>query len=144
MLLQFQVSGPPPLIPAGDHSLTLRNILLKHVNDKYNNGKTEMYLWQLASDQLDQYGKPYMFELWTGMVYGNEKAKLTILLDQLVPGVTSEDVKQMDPMSLIGKRFKAKVRHTKTNEGKVYPDLIYIEPLESAGGEESVIDPFAK
>lgn len=59
---------------------------------------------------------PYVYYEWTGVKYGNSKARLTELLDQMFPAMTTTQRSCLMPEHMIGKKFEFYlVKYTKQN-----------------------------
>lgn len=129
--MKFGTQKALPLIPAGEHVLTLREVGTKEFPSFNNpNEQVERTMWRFTSNEEDEDGAPYEFRQYTGMVYGNNKAALTKLIDMLVPGMTEDDFEEFDSDDLIGKKFKAQIKHAKNDKGDVKPELVFITPLK--------------
>jgi len=145
------------LTPAGPHKLTLTAVEetkapgLAEFNQDTNQEYTR-WKWVFASDRFyplsdEDNGtpKPVTHIEFTGNKYGNEKAKLTILLDQMVPGITKEQGKKFNTDVLIGQVFDAGIRHMKKKNGDPKAEIGYITPDsgEAAGETAPVTAPAA-
>lgn len=125
-----------PLIPAGEHTLTLMQVSEVEVDDSFHPGtRVTKWIWEFDSDDKDEDGVPFTHKVWTKTVYGHAKAGLTVLLSQLVPGITQESANKLDTDTLIGQRFKAMIRQAPDDSGKVRAQLAYIGPLASGKGK---------
>lgn len=138
-----------PLIPAEVHILTL--VATKQVEvapsgkfvQKLNaNGKVDKLIHEFESLTKDDDGNPYTHAEWTGVVDGNEKAGLTILLDQMMPGVPASERAKMTPAGFdtdvnVGKQFEAKFSHVVSSgkPPKTYATMRYIEPYSPKGNK---------
>lgn len=119
-----------PLIPAGEHVLTLMQVTEVEVDNSYKPGeKVTKWVWEFDSDEKDEDDIPYTHKEWTKTTYGHPKANLTKLLDQLVPGMDQDRAKNLNTDSLVGRKFKGMIRHEKDDKGKDRAALAYIAPL---------------
>lgn len=127
-----------PLIPAGAYTLTLNGIKEVEVEDRYHpegDGSfpvIKKLVWEFVSDKSDKAtGKPYEHSVWTGLFYGNEKAKLTELLDWMLPEVDTKTKKRgFDVETLIGKKFKARIQHATSESGRTFAKLTMLDPID--------------
>ncbi len=134
--MKFSVEKARPLIPAGEHVLKLSSVEGKEMDDHYGRsatGKTTRYVWSFVSNESDDDGVPFEYAVFTGDQYGNAKAGMTLLVDMLVPGMTPEKFEDFDSDDLIGKRFKAQIKHQAREDGKgMAAKHVYIAPLNSS------------
>ena len=119
-----------PLIPSGEHVLTLMKVDEVEVDNTFKPGeRVTKWVWEFDSDQADEDGVPYTYKYWTKTTYGHPKANLTILLDQMVPDMTQERAKGLNTDSLTGRKFKAMIRHEKDDKNQLRAALAYLAPL---------------
>lgn len=85
--------------------------------------------WKFLSNQEDEEGEPYQYQVTTGTAYGGARAGLTLLLDMLVPGITVAQAKNLDTDDLIGKRFKTMITMRTGVDGTKKPVHSYFAPL---------------
>lgn len=133
-----------PLIPDGEHTLILKEVFEKDFDSQYSkreDGKVTKWLWRFESTQTTENDEPYEHIAFTNTSYGHHKASLTILLDMLVPGMTPERAAEFDTDTLLHKRFKGMIRHTKTDKGDTRAELVYISPANKKGQAVQVQDP---
>lgn len=122
-----------PLIPAGKHTLTLMKVDEVVVDNSFKPGEqVTKWIWEFDSDEVDEDGVPYTHKEWTKTVYGHPKAGLTILLNQLIPGMTQERANKLDTDSLVGRKFEGMIRHQVDDKGVNRADLAYIGPLDES------------
>ena len=134
--MKFNVQKDFPLIPKGEHILKLSSIEIVQFEDKYGkgkDGKVDRVKWRFVSNEEDEDGTPYDFVVYTGDQYGNEKAAMTRLIDNLVPGMTEAKFPDYETDDLIGKKFKATIKHVKKDDGKPKADYVYMAPIGKAG-----------
>jgi len=133
-----QPSPKSPLIPAGEHYLTLVAVEVKEVDNlKFLKGdhtakpKVDKWLWRFVSDDVDpeQPDVHYEMPVWTFANYGHAKANLTKLLDQIVPKATPEQKANLNTDAILGRRFKAMVVHKQNDKGDPIPDAFMV-PLK--------------
>ncbi len=152
--MQVQVEKSRALIPAGEHTLTLREITPKTVQSRFAkspDGTKEKLLFRFESSQSDEDGEPFEYAVWTGLAYGNEKAALTGLLDQLVPDMNKEKAKTLDLDGLLHKKYRTVIKHRKDDAaGKTYAYHTLLEPVNKpapatvqTAPATDVHDPFA-
>lgn len=124
------------LIPAGEYRMALREVSLKRVKSQYatdDDGKREKLMWRFETiDVVDPHGEPYEHAEWTGIKYGNPQARMTILLDQLVPGLTASAARGFDTDTLINRLFKAVIKHIKLDGGQTVAQIAFIQPVKKA------------
>jgi hypothetical protein len=70
----FEVEEPRPIIPAGQHTLILREVCRKAVKSRFadtQDGRVEKILWRFESVDTDEAGDPYEYVHFTGTRFGN-------------------------------------------------------------------------
>ena len=158
--MKLDVQKDYPLIPAREHIFKLVSCDFSEMDDKFGardavNGKVKRLKFRFVSQEEDEDGTPYDYAVITGLTYGNEKAGLTRLIDMLVPGMTVEKFADFDTDDLVGKKFRAQIKHTKNEQGKPKADYVYMAPVAKAGAkpaapaakaaddDDGLADPFA-
>jgi len=92
---------------------------------------TPRWIWQFKAKTTDpETGERYEYRIYTGPTYGDSRATLTILLDQMCPDWTEEQKANVDTDELLQKYFKAKIRHEKPDKvgDPPKPKFVFIEP----------------
>ena len=146
--MKLDVQKEYPLIPAGEHILKLQSCDIQEFEDRFQkseSGKVERLKFRFISNETDDDGAPYDYVVYTGMTYGNDKAGLTRLIDMLVPGMTEKKFADFDTDDLVGKRFRAQIKHVKKEDGKLKADYVYMNPVTAKAKvavEEVEDDPF--
>ena len=149
--MKFETQKEYPLIPSGEHVLKLTGCDVQEFEDRYgksDTGTVERIKWRFMSQEEDESGVPYDFVVYTGKAYGNDKAGLTRLIDMLVPGMNEKKFADFDSDDLIGKKFRAQIKHVKKDDGKIKPDYVYMAPMGTKKAAapvdtEELSDPFA-
>lgn len=120
-----------PLITAGEHTFTLMGVNEVEVDDSWHPGqRVTKWVWEFDSETIsEEDGKPYTHKEWTKTTYGHSKAGLTILLNQLMPGMTQERARNLNTDALVGRKFKGMIRHEADDNGENRAKLAYIGPL---------------
>lgn len=133
------------LCPAGPQIIELKEVKeteLPDFNDP-NLMQTRL-IWRFETvGEADEAGNPYEIAIFTGTRYGNSRAKLTWLLDMLVPGMTSAKAQALDTDTLIGNRYETQVKHVQglKDPSKKFAECQYFRPLVSKASEHGkVID----
>lgn len=132
--------------PPGEHLFTLLDVEQRKFQSDYAksaDGMVDKLMWKFVSDTIDPAsGKGWMYTHFTGLAYGNHKAALTILLNQIIEGLAKmpKDAAQdfaasLNTDSLLGSRYKAFIRHDLTEKGDVRPVLAFIAPLKVGAAE---------
>ena len=132
--MKFETQKERVLIPAGDHILKLTKIEPREMDDLYgksDTGKVTRVLWAFVSNETDDNGTPYEYGIFTNDRYGNEKAGMTLLIDMLVPGMTADKFDDYETDELIGKRFRAQIKHVKKPDGGMKATHVFITPVGS-------------
>lgn len=135
--MKFETEKPRPLISAGEHVLKFLGVESKQLDDKFGrsndgSGKITRNIWQFVSQETDDEGNPFEYGVFTGSAYGNEKAAMTALVDMLVPGMTMEKFSDFDSDDLVGKKFRAQIKHVKKDDGNgVRAVHVYVTPVAS-------------
>jgi hypothetical protein len=127
------------LIPTGTHIIRLQSCEIKRVNSQYapassTDGKVDKLLWRFTTETPAPDGQVYEYVHFTGTAYGNDRAALTLLLDQLAPGMNRAIAAKLDINTLVGKRYRTRIVHkTIAATGKVAAQHVFIEPVEDEG-----------
>jgi hypothetical protein len=142
-----------PLIPKGEHILTLLPVEQRRVKSQFSqeaDGKVDKFIFTFRSNQKSEDGDAYKYTVFTGTKYGNEKAALTDLLNQLDPEMDQEKAKGLDLSDYEGTKYETLIRHTKGDDGRVFAKHSYIKPYSArakakakpAVEEDDEADPF--
>lgn len=121
-------------IPAGEQILYLvsvESVMQPSFNDP--NVQVPRWVWQFKAKAKDpETGENYEFRQYTGEVYGNKKAGLTLLLDQMLPTWTDEQKETIDTDKIIGTFYTAHIRHEKADKAgdPPKPRLLMIQPAK--------------
>lgn len=121
-------------IPEGDHILILVSVEEK-MQPSFNDPKEETlrWIWQFKAKAVDpETGDRYEFRQYTGPRYGNKKAGLTLLLNQMLPTWTAEQKETINTDKVLQTYYKARIRHEEPDNPKdpPVPRLVFIEPLK--------------
>lgn len=109
------------------------------------------FKWVFESTEVgDDDGQPFRFIQYTKTYYGNEKAKLTILLDGMVGRMTSQQFQELDMEALkakpwqvvVGTRQKMNGELTNVVETVKPVKVAAIKPLRKAAPMDDIVDPF--
>lgn len=106
--------------------------------------ETLRWIWQFKSKAIDpETGERYEFRQYTGPNYGNKKAGLTILLDQMLPTWSDEQKGVIDTDKIIQTYYKARIRHEKPEKvgDPPKPRLLFIEPHKPVKNGAKTPDP---
>lgn len=152
--MKFETQKDRPLIEAGEHVLKLSAVDTLEMDDLYGkskDGKVTKVIWRFVSLSEDENGNPFEYAVFTGQAYGNEKAAMTALVDMLVPGMTPDKFADFDSDDLIGKKFRAQIKHVKKENGSGMKAVhVYITPIAAKPAKPAVVqeddelsDPFA-
>ena len=137
--MKFETQKDRPLIQTGEHILKLASVEVREMDDRYgrsSTGKVNRIVWQFVSNEADEDGAPYEYAVFTGELYGNEKAGMTALVDMLVPGMTPAKFAAFDTDDLIGKRFRAQIKHIKKDDGTGMKAVhVYLAPVGTKAAE---------
>ena len=90
----------------------------------------EQFIWVFKSDTRAPDGDPMEYAVFTGRWYGDDRAKLTGLLDSLMPEATYEEKVELDTDSIVGKRFRARIANVRNQAGNFVPRHTLIEPID--------------
>lgn len=121
-------------IPSGDHLFCLISVEEVQQPD-FNDATKEVtrWIWQFKSKQRDpETGELFEFRQYTGPKYGNPRAGLTILLDQMLPDWSDAQKGNIDTDKIINSFYKARIRHEKAEkpDDPPKPRLVMIEPFK--------------
>jgi len=135
-------------IPPGDHILTLTEVKPYESDNPFfkkdeavsnaNQPRKTRLIWQFTSDADDGEGNPFEHAIWTGEFYGDPRAGLTALLDQMMPEADEQVKSNINTDMLLGTRYKAKLRMVKNQKGDLVPKAVDLEPVK---GQTTQFDP---
>lgn len=122
-------------IPEGEHLLCLMSVE-EVTQPSFNDPKIDAvrWIWQFKAKATDpETGERYEFRQYTGPNYGNPKAGLTVLLDQMLPTWTEEQKGVIDTDKVLQTYYKARIRHEKADKlgDPPKPRLLFIEPYKA-------------
>lgn len=142
----IEVERPRTLCPAGLYTFKLAEIKTVQM-DAFNpeDGKVNRWVWRFVSNRINpEDGCQFEIGVVTGMQYGNGRAKLTWLLDMLVPGFTKAQAATFDTDSLIGKTFDGSVKHAQSQKDpdKKIAEIQYLRPITDTSAPTAEPDPF--
>jgi uncharacterized Fe-S cluster-containing protein len=109
------------------------------------------FKWVFESTEVgDDDGQPFRFMQYTKTYYGNEKAKLTILLDGMVGRMTSQQFAELDMEALKAKSWQVVVGTRQKMNGEltnvvetVKPVKVAVtKPLRKTAQVDDIVDPF--
>ena len=109
------------------------------------------FKWVFESTEVgDDDGQPFRFIAYTKTYYGNEKAKLTILLDGMVGRMTSQQFAELDMEALKAKSWQVVVGTRQKMNGEltnvvetVKPVKVAVtKPLRKTAQVDDIVDPF--
>ena len=124
-------SNKRPMIPAGEHFVTLKEV--KELDVPAYGGKpgTERkWAWRFEADCLDpKDGYPYEHTVWTKAQYGGAKANLTKLLDMLIPKATKEQKQNLNTDRILERRFKTVIIHRTGQQGGMIAEASFFLPI---------------
>lgn len=124
-----------PLCPEGEDLLFVLTDVEQTINPpdaQYNPGAPQ-WKWVFESAELmDEDDNPFKLAYYTGVVYGNEKAKLTKLLDRIAKRLTVEERKVFDTDSVLDKKFRLDVIHAVKTDGSTRANIDKIKPSGAA------------
>ena len=138
-------------IPAGDHILTLVEVKQHDGENAFfdktkevggaNQPRRTRLIWQFTSEATDNEGVHFEHAIWTGEFYGNPRAGLTALLDQMLPEADENVRENVNTDTLIGTRYQAKIRLVRNQKGDVVPKAVDLEPIKGEGQTATPFDP---
>ena len=99
--------------------------------------------WVFETTEVgDDDGQPFRFIQYTKTSYGNDKAKLTLLLDGMVGRMTMDAYRNLDLPALKAKPWQVVVL-TNVVETVKPVKVAAIKPLRKAAPMDDITDPFA-
>src|SRR5207253_2755618 len=134
-----QTERPRTLCAPGIYEVVLADVTTQMMPAFSGDGEVERWLWRFVTNKQDENGQYIEVPIFTGGVYGNSRAKLTWLLDMLIPGITKQQADRLNTDDLIGMRFEGSVKHeqsVKDPETKI-ATFAYLRPVADPN------DPFA-
>lgn len=136
-----QEAKPRPLCPAGIQEFVLADVTPKMMPSFNGEGETERWIWRFVGNKKDETGQFYEVPVFTGTTYGDPRAKLTWLLDLLLPNATEAEKKRLDTDTLLGCHWEGSVKHEAgvKDPTQKFAAFAYLRPL----GNEGAPDPFA-
>jgi hypothetical protein len=109
------------------------------------------FKWVFESTEVgDDDGQPFRFIAYTKTYYGNEKAKLTILLDGMVGRMTSAQFQELDMEALKAKSWQVVVGTRQKMNGELTNVIETVKPVKVAATKplrktapvDDIADPF--
>jgi hypothetical protein len=109
------------------------------------------FKWIFETTEVgDDDGQPFRFIQYTKTFYGNEKAKLTILLDGMVGRMTNTQFAQLDIEALKAKQWQVVVGTRQKMNGELTNVIETVKPVKVAATKplrkavpvEDIVDPF--
>ena len=109
------------------------------------------FKWIFESTEVgDEDGQPFRFAQYTKTYYGNDKAKLTILLDGMVGRMTSQQFQDLDMDVLKSKQWQVVVGTRQKMNGEMTNIIETVKPvkvaatkpLRKAAPVDDIVDPF--
>ena len=109
------------------------------------------FKWVFESTEVgDDDGQPFRFIQYTKTYYGNEKAKLTILLDGMVGRMTSQQFAELDMEALKAKPWQVVVGTRQKMNGELTNVIETVKPVKVAATKplrktapvDDIADPF--
>lgn len=98
-------------------------------------GKDEpRWEWHFRGRHTWDDGTPQEVKFWTNTKYGNEKAGLTRLYNNIIPKCDIDKARAADTDSFIGRWWKINVKHVAKQDGMgKKADYLYIQPYVKNG-----------
>jgi len=91
------------------------------------------FRWVFETTEVgDDDGQPFRFVQFTKTFYGNEKAKLTILLDSMVGRMTSQQFAELDIEALKAKQWQVVVGTRQKMNGELTNIIETVKPVKVA------------
>ena len=91
------------------------------------------FRWVFETTEVgDDDGQPFRFVQFTKTFYGNEKAKLTILLDSMVGRMTSQQFADLDIEALKAKQWQVVVGTRQKMNGELTNIIETVKPVKVA------------
>lgn len=109
------------------------------------------FKWIFESTEVgDEDGQPFRFAQYTKTYYGNDKAKLTILLDGMVGRMTSQQFQDLDMDMLKAKQWQVVVGTRQKMNGELTNVIETVKPVKVAATKplrkavpvDDISDPF--
>jgi len=94
-----------------------------------------IYIWKFETiDQFDSNDKAFRFTKFTGRAYGNEKANLTILFDQMFGRrLSRQEFAELDIEQLMESQWRVMVDEVKTKTDKIVNKVMSVRPASRKG-----------
>ena len=100
------------------------------VQGKYPNVLEPEFKWIFESTEVkDNDGQPFRFITYTKTYYGNDKAKLTILLDGMVGRMTSQQFAELDIEALKAKQWQVLVGIRQKMNSELFNVIQTVKPV---------------
>jgi hypothetical protein len=94
------------------------------------------FKWIFESTEVrDNDGQPFRFITYTKTYYGNDKAKLTILLDGMVGRMTSQQFQDLDMDVLKSKQWQVVVGIRQLMNSELFNVIETVKPVAEEGAE---------
>lgn len=138
-----------PRAKAGKHIMTLVGVkpiirenpfAKKEDGSKDEDALREQFIWDFESDETNEFGDPLTYAVWTNTNFGNEKASLTQLLAQMIPGLSKkskqdaiDEMRHLNTDTLLYTRYNFTLRDKPGKNGSFVAHTD-IEPRTNADG----------
>jgi hypothetical protein len=121
---------------AGNYTCRLYEVELGETAD-FNDPsvKKPQFIWKFeTTKEFDSKDRPYRFFRYTGTAYGNDKANLTLHLDEMLgKRLTREEFAKLDLDALKEQEWKVLVKEHTTQSGKQTNKIVSVKPASKRG-----------
>ncbi len=129
--MQVEIQNTKELCPVGPATFRLVSVEAKPMPSFDGTGTVTRWIWQFVSNKKAPDGSYYEIAIFTGQKYGHAQAKLTWMLDFMVPGITAEQAARLNTNDFIGTDWEAMVKHqpTEKDPSVKVATFSYLKPL---------------
>lgn len=119
---------------AGAYTCRLKSVEIKQ-GPSFDNPEVmeNRFMWQFETkDATDSEGKPFRFAHFTSIKFGNDKSKLTILLDSMLgKRLTTEEFQSLDLEDLKARDWKVMVDEKQNSKGYPTNVVLSVKPVQA-------------
>lgn len=127
--VQESNSGEYEIAESGTYNCRLIDVEMSEQPD-FNDPQVmkPIFIWKFETvDHFDSNDRPFRFTKYTGRAYGNEKAHLTNLINQMMGrALTASEFLKIDLQDMMDRPWKVMVDEHKTQAGKLVNKIVSV------------------
>ena len=125
--------GGFPVAEPGVYACRLKEVeVVKQTKYGTEDEMVDNFRWVfLTTEEMDEEGNPYRFTMFTGTSYGNDKAKLTLLIDKMVGRrLKDQEFFNLDLEALKRQVWSVSVDTAVSQKGSEYNRVSWVRPAK--------------